>query len=365
MTVRFPKLENQGDIDANYLCEALARSGRDVDINEITLEKLNGGRTGAQVHKVSFGETSFVVKQAPINSWQQENMGSQGEGPLWLSGLLSNLPSPVECPIIDVAYHTEDAAWWLLMKDVSSGIKPRGKFGEQETLALWRGMARLHADYWGKSDELNELPIVDVKETTKILAEPVTCAAGQKAREDWVPRVVEEFMPLSFLLPIFLDLIEPGDADFYLELTKNRDWHKELDGATPTLLHGDLRRANIAFTDDKVSLFDWEFAARGPAACDLQWSSFLSFWAYYPEDGKMPWQRDHLRDAYLEELETWLGRPIDRKAFLRTWNYGWLRVISMLGFCFADANLDNPDERAAAKKRAEVGIQMCRDVVDG
>jgi Ser/Thr protein kinase RdoA (MazF antagonist) len=91
-----------------------------------------------------------------------------------------------------------------------------------------------------------------------------------------VPRVVEEFMPLRLLLPVFLELLEPGDADFYIKMTQDRDWHQHLDDATPTLLHGDLRRANISFMEGKVILFDWEFAARGPAACDLQWSAFLN-----------------------------------------------------------------------------------------
>jgi 5-methylthioribose kinase len=72
----------------------------------------------------------------------------------------------------------------------------------------------------------------------------------------------------ELLLPGFLELIPPSDADFYLEICKNRTWHKGIDSATPTLLHGDLRRANIAYEDDKIVLFDWKFTARGPAACN-------------------------------------------------------------------------------------------------
>jgi len=365
MVSTHPRIEFQGELNADYMRDALGRAGHAFNGTAVDLEKLNGGRTGAQVHKVTAGDMSYVVKHAPISSWQQENMGSQGEGPLWLSRLFENLPKSLECPIIDAAYHNVDEAWWLLMNDVSVGIRPRGEFGEEETLALWRAMAHLHAAYWDDAETLSRLPLVDVKATTNILAEPVYFAAGKEQREDWVARVVEEFMPLRYLLPIFLELIEPGDAEFYLEMSKKRDWHDELGNATPTLLHGDLRRANIAFLDNKVSLFDWEFAARGPAACDLQWSSFLTFWAYTPNDGKQPWERDHLRDAYLEELETQLGSVIDRSAFLRTWDLGWLRIISTLGYCLADTNLDNPDERADAVNRATVAMRMCREILGG
>jgi len=163
------------------------------------------------------------------------------------------------------------------------------------------------------------------------------------------------------LLPAFLEMLDPGDADFFIQLASDRSWHRGLDDATPTLNHGDLRRANIAFEGDRVTLLDWEFASRAPAACDLQWHWFLHFWAYPPSDGRPPEARAPLRDFYLAELEAALGRPIDREEFKRTWDLGWLRVMSMIGFCLADA--PNP-AAPEARHRAKASIALARAILD-
>jgi hypothetical protein len=365
MTTARATVEIDGELGPDYLRQALRRAGGTIDVGDIDVETLSGGRTGARVDRLTTGTDSFVLKRARLDTWQRAAIASPGEGPLWPSGLMDRLPAPLECPIIDTAFHGASDSWWMLMRDVSAGIPPRGEFGEDRTLALWRSTARLHADYWGKEAALDALPLVDVAATTKLFAEPVAHAVGGRAREAWVPRVIEEFMPPRVLLPVFLELLAPGDAEFYIDMTQNRDWHRGLDDATPTMLHGDPRRANISFMDNLVVLFDWEFAARGPAACDLQWSAFLTFWAYTPDDGREPWERDHLRESYLEELETCLGGKIDRAEFQRTWDLGWLRIVSQLGFCFADADLDDPDERTAAVGRATAGIQWCRRILGG
>ncbi|HEX9181831.1 MAG TPA: phosphotransferase, partial [Burkholderiales bacterium] len=172
---------------------------------------------------------------------------------------------------------------------------------------------------------------------------------------------VEDFTPLRTLLPTFLEMLEPIDADFLIQLASDRSWHRGLDVATPTLNHGDLRRANIAIAGARVTLIDWEFASRAPAACDLQWHWFLHFWAYPPGDGRSPEARAPLRDFYLAELESALGRPIDREAFERTWDLAWLRVMSMLGFCLADV----PDPAAPeARQRAKAAVALARAILD-
>jgi hypothetical protein len=63
----------------------------------------------------------------------------------------------------------------------------------------------------------------------------------------------------------------------------------------------------------------------------------------------------------LAELEAALGRPIDRKEFERTWGLGWLRVMSMIGFCLADA--PNPAAPEACH-RAKAAIALARAILD-
>jgi hypothetical protein len=351
--------ETRGTVQ-DYLREAEARGAVSSGFRVAGLEPLTGGRTGARVIAIRPG---YVLKVLPRRTWRIAAMQAPeaGEGPLWLSGATRKLPAPVACPTVDVAVHADNDEWWMLMRDVSDGIRPRGAFTERDERSLLAAIARLHAHYWDGRNGLDALPLARVRGTTTAFAEPVAFAAGRaQASADWVPRYVEDFAPLRMLLPTFLEMLGPNDADFFIRLAADRSWHRGLDEATPTLNHGDLRRANIAFAGDKVTLLDWEFASRGPAACDLQWHWFLHFWAY-PPDGRPPEAHAPLRDYYLAELESALGRPIHRDAFEQTWGLGWLRIMSMAGFCLADV----PDPAAPeARQRAKAAIALCRAILD-
>jgi hypothetical protein len=345
---------------ADYLREAEARGVVPGGFRVLGLEPLTGGRTGARVVAIRPG---YVLKVLPRNTWRLAAMQAPdaGEGPLWLSGATRKLPAPVACPTVDVAVHVDNDEWWMLMRDVSDGIRARGAFAEPDERSLLAAIARLHAHYWDGRNGLDGLPLPPARGATAALAEPVAFAAGRAGPSaDWVPRCVEDFTPLKSLLPTFLEMLGPVDADFFVLLASDRSWHRGLDDAAPTLNHGDLRRANIAFTGKTVTLLDWEFAARAPAACDLQHHWFLHFWAYPPGDGRPPEARAPLREFYLAELEAALGRSIDREEFERTWDLGWLRVMSMLGFCLADT----PDPAAPeARHRAKSAIALARAIL--
>jgi len=346
----------------DYLRAAQVRGVVPAGYRILSLEPLTGGRTGARVVAIRPG---YVLKVLPRNNWRLAAMQAPdaGEGPLWLSGATRELPAPVACPTVDVAVHVANDEWWMLMRDVSDGIRARGAFTEPDERALLAAIARLHAHYWDGRNGLDGLPLAPARGATAAFAEPVAFAAGRaEPSADWVPGFVEDFTPLRTLLPTFLEMLDPVDADFFILLASDRSWHRGLDDATPTLNHGDLRRANIAFTGETVTLLDWEFAACAPAACDLQWHWFLHFWAYPPNDGRPPEARAPLRDFYLAQLEAVLGRRINREEFERTWDLGWVRTISMLGICLADT----PDPTATeARDRAKAAIALARAILDG
>jgi aminoglycoside phosphotransferase (APT) family kinase protein len=132
-----------------------------------------------------------------------------------------------------------------------------------------------------------------------------------------------------------------------------------LSGLPQTVIHGDLRRANIAFLPDgRVSLFDWDFACRAPAAADLAWYWFLHFWCYPPKDGRPPEDRDPLKLYYVHALEEALG-GLDRGEFERAWELSWLKVFAQLGFCLVDAVAGKHTAEDAARVRA-----LCRKAID-
>jgi hypothetical protein len=199
--------------------------------------------------------------------------------------------------------------------------------------------------------------------TTRMLADPIVAVAGGAAAiaaaDPWVRRFIEDFKPLGVLLPGFLAQIGAEDAAFYVDLCRHRGWHAALDAGPQTLVHGDLRRANIAFLEEgRVSLIDWEFAARGPAATDIAWHSLLHFWAY-PVDQRAPEEREaELVEFYRAARARGGGRRGDRAVFGRQWDAAWLRILAQLAFILIDgpeAGRTERCKRAIARARRILG----------
>jgi len=368
-----PSVEHPGS--AEYLREALGRaglSGRDID--SVSSEELTGGRTGASLTRLSAegkgGRQRFVLKILPGEGWRDEALGGApgGEAALWMSGVTRRLPQGVTCPTIDVSRRADDGAWCTLMHDVSDMIRGRGLFLDADERRLLRNIARLHAHYWQHAD-LPRLPLATLAGTTRIWAEPLVALNGGSSRIEqapsWVRHFLQDFQPMGFLLPPFLDLLGPVDADLYLKLAADLSWLELLAEHPATLVHGDLRRANIAFQEDgAVCLFDWEFAATAPASTDLAWHWFLHFWAYPPDD-LPPSARDPLLAYYLDNLDEELGKPIDRDAFFRAWELSWLRILVQLGFCLADAVDDSdPSSRKRVALRCAHALGWAREICE-
>lgn len=364
-----------GPLAPDYLRAALVRAGVDDAVEQLETKALTGGRTGARVVALRTSSTSrYVLKILPTRTWRDDATGvpGLGESALWLAGLTRELPRTLGPFVLDVARHREEDAWWVLMRDVAAGIVPRGEWGEAETLRLYRAIAPLHARYWERQTEI-EAPVPDVVQNTRMFASPlaVRCRGPEARSADqhgWIDEFLGDFAPLKVLLEPFLELLGPADADFYADLAVDPEpWLGELARLPRTLNHGDLRRANISFAQDRVTLIDWEFAAWAPAACDLQWHDFLSYWAYPPDDGKGPEDRTHLNHAYLDALESSLGRPVDRESFARAWDLGFLRVLVQLGCCLADPAVGDDvsaERRRAVQLRCKAAIARARRIRD-
>ncbi len=340
--------------DAEYLTAALARSGQsDTSRGEPLVEPLHGGRTGVAVSRLqSQSDTRYVLKQIPRTRAIGEALGHEGEGMAWLQNLTRSLPRPLMNPALDVALNIRRDEWWLLMTDVSAGVQSRAQWGEDHTRRLFEALADFHALWWeadnGKSDCLASL-----SQTTGVLAEVARYVTRGSTTTPWAARVAKEFQVPAMLLPDFLSAAGEDNASFYNRLLAR--WPQLVDRLNDhpaTLLHGDLRRANIAFVDHDIALFDWEFVARGPAAVDLTWHWFLHFWAYPPNDGCTVEDRWWLRDAYLSRLEKNLRFPLDVRAFLASWDLGWLRVFCQLGFVLADGLSDQRQVRTELIRKA-------------
>jgi prepilin-type processing-associated H-X9-DG protein len=368
-----------GTPDRVYLDAALRRAGRTVHVCALAEEPFTDGRSGTRVVRLRARagdgtEHTFVLKMLAAGSLFRDALLALGERPfteveLFRSGALSRLPPPLACPTIEVARHEERDEWWILMDDVSAGVVPRGAFDEEQARALLGGLARLHARYWGRTEELAAIPLGHLDTFTAMVAEPLVARGrGRTPADGWLRRLADEFV-LGRFLPVLLEVLGPEDADFYLRLAEDRaPWLRVIARHPFTFLHGDIRRANVAFLDGRVMMFDWEAAMRGPAALDLQWWWMLQFWAYPPADGLGPDDREPLRAYYLAKLEEALApAPLDRADFQRAWEVCWIRALVTVGVCIVDPLLEpghGAEDIARAKHAAREAVARARRAHD-
>jgi hypothetical protein len=359
-----------GDLDAAYVREALARAGRDAAVSEVSARPLTDGRSGAVVTALVLDGGRRLVHKAVRDGvgFHAVVGGPLGrEAALFRSDVTARLPGALTWPIFDAARHDGRGETWLLMDDVSEGILPPGAFDPAKLDRMLAGVAALHAGHWGRADALDALPLLELGEVARLFGDPVlACARGTPPRDAWVRWMIESFV-VGRYLPRFLEILGARGADDYLAIVESRDaWIAALARHEPTLLHNDLRRANLSYlADGRVALLDWERAARGPAAVDLTWLWFLQFWAYPP---RAPHDPDAHRAAYLFALERALGRPVDREAFAASWGLGWVLVLCEIGYLLADVLVESPDlppdEAAARVRRAHEALDLARRAVD-
>jgi hypothetical protein len=353
MRDRLPRTD--GDDDA-YLAAALTRAGRAAPRVPVSVEALTGGRTGARVDRLDAGGRCFVRKRVPATSWRHGGTGraDSGEPALWMHGAVRALGPRLRWPVLDLAWDRRDDAYLILMDDVGAGIRGRGAFSRADSHALFEALADLHARFHlGAGLEI--APVPDVAATTRLFTTPLLHLVGGRVPEEpWVTAMLDDFQVMRRYAPMFLELLGPARADDYLALCADGGWSGRLANHPGTLLHGDTRRANIAFEEGGVALFDWELASIGPAACDLQWHCLLHYWAY-PPDGVAPGDPcDDLRDHYVAALEARLGQAIDRVAFTDSWNLGWVRTMASVGYVLADGATADVARRAVERACATV-----------
>ena len=212
-----------GEADADFLSTALGRAGRPGRVDRLEADRLDGGRISANVFSLRSDAGAFVLKKFVPEPWRVKLFGTPFNEPaLWWRGLTRDLPAPLSCPTIDVAYHRQRRECWMLMDDVSHGVAPRGTFDEGSFRLLLDGLARLHARYWGQTAQQAELPILTLDQHTAMFTAPCAAAGGRKVSADWVAEVLDKVFLFRTYVPVLLDVLGSADGDCYLDLCEHR-----------------------------------------------------------------------------------------------------------------------------------------------
>jgi hypothetical protein len=356
-------------VDLDYLAMASRRSGCNPPTGELEVSVLDEGRTGAEVLRLVAGPESYVLKSIPRDSWRGPGMGrvESGEPLLWKSGISNRLPHGIVWPVLHVSEDHEDGYDWMLMRDVGDGIRGRGAFSQSDSTTLFRTMAKMHSRFYA-SDELARLPLPKASGTSSLFTKPLTgIGRGQESQEEWVEDFLEGFQVMPAFAPLFFECLGAKLADQFLALVADDGWKNALDALPQTLLHGDLRRANLAFSSCTLWLLDWELASLGPPGSDLQWHCFLHYWAYPPEGVPAGWDCAELLADYKAEMAS--SRPsMDPSHIDRGWKLGWVRAMCTIGYVLVDPlypNGGSASERARVEEICQRGVQRALEYAEG
>ncbi|MCA1845113.1 MAG: hypothetical protein LC792_18345 [Actinobacteria bacterium] len=219
------------------------------------------GKSGARLERVTTADGRILIVKFvdPEDDWVVRATGDDGRlFRLWSAGMFGRLPAGVDSVIETV--EELPRGWVVVMRDVTQSLVPAGRLlTRQESRRAVAAASSVHDAFAGIAID-GLCPLVD---RLSFLAPAVARATtGNPIRE--------------FILDgwtRFFDLV-PEDVGQAMAKLMDRPGRlaAELAGHPATLLHGDLRMANMGFDGSTVILLDWgSLTGLGPAAVDHAW----------------------------------------------------------------------------------------------
>jgi hypothetical protein len=228
----------------------------------------NDGWSGAELSVISRGRDRFVVKRDSLaRDWIAR---ATRDGPLlreaWFAATGPSLPGPLAVPYLGVGRDGDDVL--LVMPDLTGTLLPWESPIDVETLdRVMAGMARLHAFPW-PADVLAAgqwCPIADrLLLLSRPMAERYLGWGGQAAVA--AERFIAGWDAFDRQAPVAAGaLIRDLAADVSpLVATLDQD--------DASLLHGDLKLANVGIAaDGSMPTIDWQMAMVGSVAIEIGW----------------------------------------------------------------------------------------------
>ena len=227
-----------------------------------SLDADTAGMSGARIRRVERPGGAAVYEKwiSRDHDWLMRITEDDGrEATLWTTGALANVPAGPVYPVVDVVPGPEGDGWLITTRDMSEHL-----FDDEPTIDQWRvvfdAIEALHDHFRGVPTE----GLCTLENRFEIFSE-ATCRR-ELGGSDWLPksnlhgwRVLPTILPDDIREP-FLDLVR-SPAPLLAALRETES----------TLIHGDLRPANLGIESGRVIALDWALAAAAPPIVDLAW----------------------------------------------------------------------------------------------
>lgn len=221
------------------------------------------GQSGNRIERVRLrsGDALVLKHLFPESDWLAQVTKDEGrELTFFERGVFARLPPTIDHAVVSAYDRT------LVLRDVSPElVPPAHRLTRAESRRILDAAAAIHHTFAGESVAAAAM----LEDRLRFCG--VEAVRPWAAGEDFVPKVM--FVGWE----VFAETIAPDvvDAVFAIHATPEL-LARELSAGTTTLIHGDLRWANLGLSEDRVVMLDWGIATTAPAALDFAWYLFIN-----------------------------------------------------------------------------------------
>jgi aminoglycoside phosphotransferase (APT) family kinase protein len=256
------------------------------------------GQSGNSLERVVLADgRRLVVKRVTGEDWISRVTHDDGrEVALWEQGVLARMPPEIDVAVLDAG--RDGRAGWLLMRDVSGELLPPDhRLSREESARILAAAAALHRRFAGES-----IPGLCSLEDRLTITAPTT-VGGEADEVDYLPKM------LVVGWEVFADAV-PGDvsAAVFDTMERPQPLAMLLRDCVATLVHNDLRGANLGLVPGRTVVLDWGLAGSGPPELDFAWYLFVN-----------GWRIDATREELIDDFKQAEGDLHDPRALELSW----------------------------------------------
>ena len=299
-------------------------------LNEIARREplTHAGQSGTGLERIVLvNGQRLVVKRISGDDWVARVTHDSGrEASLWTDGALARMPREIDHAVLEAG--REGTRTWLLMRDVSDELlPPHRRLTREESRRLLATFAAMHRRFAGERID-GACSLAD----RIMLAAPAT-VAGEVDGVDYLPKM------LTVGWEVFAEAVPEDIAASVLGAAEDpKPLARELERCDPTLIHNDLRGANLGLLSDRTIVLDWGMAGTGPCELDFAWYLYVN-----------GWRIDATREQLIDDFKRAEGELHDPRAL----ELSWIAQLCWHGPMLAHELIEASDEKRE-RARAEL-----------
>ncbi len=267
------------------------------------------------------------------------------------SGLLDEVPKTFEIPYIDVILRPERGQYWAWLRDVRPQMAALGmhaKCPDETVRMILSHLAAFHARFWERRDIIDQPWLMSLRRPVDYFYRCVVdIMDGMKDPSESTLYVCERWPWLAEGVTNLIAELPPNLSKAVEKLYREPEpLLRETEAMPMTLLHYDFDNRNLGISDDgkRTVVIDWEILGRGISGSDV-----VRFMVYQQPD-----DLEGMLTYYLDELERYLGKKIDRKEWRRGYDLATIAEFQIRGVLFgvmvAAPSAPVPDDQRPAMK---------------